>query len=146
MNRLNRTLALAALAAVIPLGAAHAAPAASRNHAVLHVVTPYKGRASFMHVMASAKLKQISGHDIKVTLTTDNLPKASTFGKRVYVLFASDGAMTDRVGALTTHGAMAGAVGVVMMSKIQDLYVYAEGSPAAKHPGTGVEVLAGMIG
>ncbi|MDQ2744530.1 MAG: hypothetical protein M3Z66_19865 [Chloroflexota bacterium] len=146
MNRLNRTLALAALAAVVPLGAAHAAPVASPNHAVLHVVTPYKGRTPFMHVMASAKLKQISGHDIKVTLTTDNLPKASTFGKRVFVLFASDGAMTDRVGALTAHGAMAGTSGVVMMSKIQDLYVYAEGSPAAKHPGKGVEVLAGMIG
>jgi hypothetical protein len=42
MKRLNRTLALAALAAVIS-SAPPTLPRCRPNHAVLHVVTPYKG-------------------------------------------------------------------------------------------------------
>ncbi|MGH2444133.1 MAG: hypothetical protein ACRDFX_13340 [Chloroflexota bacterium] len=143
MKALRRSLALGAIALAMPLGAALAAPAHKPTHAVLHVVMPYKHRMPFKHVMASAKLRYTKG-DVFIKITTDGLPNVHSLGKKAYVVFASDGAMTDRVGALKVAGNMAGVSGEVMMTKIKDLYIYAVGNRNAKHP-QGHKIAAAML-
>lgn len=145
MRIIARSICLAALAALIPLGTL-AAPATAKPTSVKLVLSKrLMHSTAFMHVTGTARLHWTRG-DVSIKLTTDGLPPASKLGKRVYVLFASDGAMTDRVGALTRHGMMAGASGMVMMTKIADLYVYAVNAANAKRPGNGVLVLSAMIG
>jgi len=97
-----------------------------------------------MHVMGSAKLTYAM-HDVTVKVTVDGLPAASMLGGKTYVVFAGDGSMTDRVGQLKMTGSMAGVTATVMMTKVQDLYVYAVKSTRAAHP-TGTLVLSGMVG
>ncbi|MCA1596947.1 MAG: hypothetical protein LC772_11060 [Chloroflexi bacterium] len=143
MRYLGRTLFLTLLAAVLPAGV-RAAPSASPTSVLLHATSHVKGKMAFRHVMAAATLRYTKG-DVFIKLTTDNLPNAGTLGQRVYVLYASDGGMTDRVGALHVHGAMAGVSGEVMMTRVQHLSVYAEASPNNKRP-SGVLVLSGMTG
>jgi hypothetical protein len=114
------------------------------THATLHVVNAFKSKPAFAHAMAGAKLRYAKG-DVYITVTADNLPKVSSLGKRAYVVYASDGAMTDRVGALKVSGHMAAVKGEVMMTKVSDIYVYAESSATNKHP-HGIEVLSAMVG
>src|SRR5690242_16356725 len=116
MRRIGTALALAALAALIPLGGTWAAPSSMATHATLRVVKAYKSKASFAHAMASAKLRYSNG-DVTITVTADHLPSAASVGKRAYVVYASDGAMTDRVGALKFSGPVAKVTGQVMMTK-----------------------------
>jgi len=144
MKRTGKALALIALVALVPIGSAWAAPSNMATHATLRVVKAYKSNSAFTHAMATAKLRYTKG-DVFITVTADNLPKVSSLGKRAYVVYASDGAMTDRVGALHVSGNMATVKGEVMMTKVADIYVYAESSMANKHP-HGVEVLAAMVG
>ena len=145
MKIITRSLAFAALAFLLPLTALAAHPQ-SKTSAVFHVSSKFMHKASWMHVMGSAKLRYTKS-DAYISVTTDNLPMASTLGKRVYVVFASDGAMTDKVGALKIHGMMGGVTNaMVMMSKVADLYIYAEGSASVKQPGKGVLVLSAMVG
>jgi hypothetical protein len=144
MHRIGKALALTSLLTLIPLGSALAAPSSMATHATLHVTKQFKSRPAFAHAMASAKLRYTKG-DVFITVTADNLPKVSSLGKRAYVVYASDGAMTDRVGALKIAGNMASVKGEVMMTKVSDIYVYAESSAANKHP-HGTEVLAAMVG
>lgn len=143
MRGTGRIIAIALLGVLAPSGIASAAPAPKSMSVTLHAAGKVKGRMAFAHVMASARLRYTK-HDVFITLTTDNLPKPSTLGERAYVLFASNGGMTERVGALRANGAMSGVSGQVMMTRVQDLYVYAVGSPTAMHP-MGVEVLAAMV-
>jgi hypothetical protein len=144
MRRIGMACALASVVAVIPLGSTWAAPSAMGTHATFQVVKAFKTNAAFAHAMASAKLRY-SGGDVYITVTADHLPSPSKLGKRAYVVYASDGAMTDRVGQLKVSGAVAKVTGEVMMTKVADIYVYAESSPANKHP-HGTEVLAAMVG
>jgi hypothetical protein len=143
MKRIGVAVTLASLVALVPLGSAWAAPSSMATHATLHVVSAYKSKAAFAHAMASAKLRYSNG-DVFITVTADHLPSAASVGKRAYVVYASDGAMTDRVGALKFSGAVAKVTGEVMMTKVADIYVYAESSAQNKHP-HGIEVLAAMV-
>ena len=145
MRIVTRSIALAALAFLLPLSALAAHPA-SKTSAVFHVSSKFMHKASWMHVMGSAKLRYTKA-DTFVTITADNLPKASTLGKRVYVVFASDGAMTDKAGVLKATGNMATLKNaMLMMTKVADLYIYAEGSSSVKQPGKGIQVLSAMVG
>lgn len=144
MRRTGTAIALLSLAALAPIGSAWAAPSGMATHATFHVVKAYKSNTAFAHAMAGAKLRYTKG-DVFITVTADNLPKVSSLGKRAYVVYASDGAMTDRVGALHVSGNMASVKGEVMMTKVADIYVYAESSAANKHP-HGIQVLSAMVG
>jgi hypothetical protein len=144
MKRVLKTVVIAALALAVPASVLAASPHAANKTAMLHVTSKFKSKAGFMHVMASAKLHYTKG-DVSIKLTTDGLPKPATLGKKFYVLFATDGAMADRVGVLHISGNMAGASGMVMMNKVQDLNVYATSSMSVKHP-QGTLVLSGMVG
>lgn len=124
-------------------GIAGAAPAQAPTHAILHVGSAVKSKAAFRHVMGSVKLRYTK-HDVFVTITADNLPSASSLGKHAYVVYVSDGAMTDRLGVLKAHGAMSGITGQVMMTKVTDVYVYAESNGANKRH-HGIEVLGAMV-
>ena len=141
MKKTIGTLCLAAAAAIVPLGAAHAAP--SHVAVTLHPTAKLKSNAHFMHAMGTAKVRYAKG-DAYINLTVENLPMPSSVGKRAYVLYASDGAMIDRVGALHISGHMAGINGEVMMARVQDLYVYAESNAQNKHP-HGTLVLSAMV-
>jgi hypothetical protein len=144
MKRIGRALTVSALLALVPLGSVWAAPSGMATHATFHVVKAYKSNAGFAHAMASAKLRYTKG-DVFITVTADNLPKVSALGKRAYVVYASDGAMSDRVGALKVSGNMATVKGEVMMTKVADIYIYAESNALNKHP-HGIEVLSAMVG
>ena len=145
MKIVTRSIVLGVLACMVPLSAFAAHPAAA-NKATFHVSSKFMHRSAWMHVMGSATLKYTK-NDASVTVTTTSLPAASTLGKSVYVLFASDGSMTSRVGALKVSGKMAGLKNaMVMMSKIKDLYIYAEPSAGVKKPGNGTLVLSAMVG
>jgi len=141
MKRTIGTLCLAAAAALVPLGATHAA--SSHVAVILHPAAQFKSNAHFMHVMGTAKVRYAKG-DAYINLTVNNLPMAASIGKRAYVLYAGDGAMTDRVGALHLSGHMAGVNGEVMMAKVQNLYVYAESNAQDMHP-HGTLVLSAMV-
>jgi len=110
---------------------------------MLHVTAPFKGKMMFKHVTATAKLRY-TAHDVFVTVTTDNLPKPAQLGERAYAVFATDGAMADRVGFLHMSGNMASVKGQVMMTKVQDIYVWAVGSMTEKHQ-MGKKVLGAMV-
>lgn len=142
MKAVRYACTIAVLALSLPAVALAAHPART-GHAVLHPAGSFQHSTMAMHVMASAKLKYV-GADVTITLTADNLPAPRTLGAKAYVLFATDGGMTERVGTLMAHGAMASASGMVMMTKVQDLYVYAEPHPNRKRP-NGKKVLAGMV-
>jgi hypothetical protein len=142
MRRVVQAAILGCLVATIPAGVLAATPA-SMSHVVLNVVKPYKASAAWKHVMASATLAYSKG-DVTIKLTADNLPMASALGKHVYVLFAVDGKMWDHVGKLKISGHMASVKGMVMMTKVTDLYVYAQAADGMHH--SGVEVLAAMVG
>ena len=150
MLGLRRSLGLAVLAGCCTVSAGAAIPthaAGQKNmtkSVMLHVTKSFMGKAAFKHVMASARLDYM-GNDVSINLSANNLPMPSAVGARAYVLFASDGVITDRVGMLHVTGHMAGVKAQVMMSKIADLYVYAVKSPAAKHP-QGQEILSAMVG
>ncbi len=140
--RFRRTFALAALAACLPL-TANAAPSHSPSHHFrLQVSKRFQGKIRFMHVMASGTLRY-SAHDAFINLSTDNLPKPSTLGKKVYVVYVSDMAMTERLGVLHGAGTMAGIRKQVMMTHLSDVYVYAQNSATA-HP-HGILVLSAMV-
>ena len=132
---------LGCLAAVVP-GATLAAHSGAMSHVTLNVVKPYKAMAEWKHAMASATLTYTKG-DITIKLTAENLPMPSALHAHVYVLFAEDGNMWDRVGVLHTSGSMSTVTGTVMMSKVTDLYVYAQ-AMSTKHP-SGTQVLAAMV-
>ena len=142
MRHVARGLILGCLAVAIPAGALASGPAAM-NHVVLNVVKPYKTNPTWKHAIASATLTYSKG-DVTIKLTAENLPMPSALGKHVYILFAVDGKMWDRVGMLTTSGHMSSVKGQVMMSKVTDLYVYAQ-AMSTKRP-SGTEVLAAMVG
>lgn len=142
MRYIGRIACLALLAAAVPTGAL-AAPSARTTSVVLHVTSQFKSRAAFAHAMASAKLR-FTKSDVYITLTADNLPSPATLGKRVYTLYASDGAMTEKVGVLHASGNMAGVSGELMMTRVHDLYVYAQSGPNVKRAG-GVEILTAMV-
>ena len=142
MRHIGRLACLALLAAAVPTGAL-AAPSGKTMSVALHVTAQFKSRPAFAHAMASARLRYTKS-DVYITLTADNLPSPTTLGKRVYALYASDGAMTEKVGVLHTSGNMAGVSGELMMTRVQDLYVYAQGSPNLKRAG-GVEVLTARV-
>jgi hypothetical protein len=145
MRIVARSLVLLALAGLVPLSA-FAAPAAAKPTSVkLQLSSKLMHSKLLMHATGSAKLHWTKG-DVTIKVTTDGLPSASKLGKRVYVVFASDGAMWDRVGALKMSGMMAGASGMVMLSKITDLWIYAEGAPNVKKPGNGILVMSAMVG
>ena len=143
MKYLGRGLALILLAGLVPVTALAAGPPATMS-ATLQVTGKFKANMGFKHVTASAKVRYAKG-DAYITLTTDNLPRATTIGEKAYVLFAADGNMKDRVGALHGSGMMAGVTGEVMMAKVQDLYVYATPSMNTMHA-MGKLVLSGMVG
>lgn len=143
MKTATRSLCIAALAALVPLSAS--AANMKPTSVKLHLSNRFMHTKAIMHSTGTAKLHWTKG-DIGIKLTTDGLPAASQFGKRAYVLFATDGHMTTRVGALTAHGMMAGTSGMVMMTKLSDLYLYAESSADAKKPGNGVLVMSAMVG
>lgn len=144
MKRLGTSLAIAALALIVPVGIAAAAPRHMGTKAVFHVSIKFMHRASFTHAMGSATLRYTRG-DVFIKVTTDHLPRPSILGKRAYVVFATDGAMSDRVGALKYSGSVAGVKGEVMMTKVRDLYVYATRKVNDKRP-SGTLVLSAMVG
>lgn len=133
-------LALGAVPAAAFAAPAHAKP----MHATLQVTAAFKHKASFMHVMASAKFSYTK-HDTVIELTTEGLPPARKLGAKAYVLFVSDGAMKDRAGELMAAGKMASCKHTVMMTKIQDVYLYASKHPGMTRP-NGKLVLSGMVG
>jgi hypothetical protein len=139
--KLRFALAGAALALSLPFAANASAPR-TMNHFTLHLAKRFQHETMFMHVMASGTIRYQNG-DAFVRLTTDGLPRPSQLGKSVYVLYASDMGMADKVAVLHISGMMAGARGEVMMSKVTDLYVYAQKS-ATPHP-HGVLVLTAMV-
>jgi hypothetical protein len=134
-------MAITLLAAVVPLGAL-AAPGHSKS-VMLHPTAAYKGKKAFAHVMAHATLRYTKS-DVFIKLVTDGLPKPSTLGEKAYVLFATDGAMTERVGTLHITGNMGGVSGELMMTKVQDLSLYAVPSATEKHA-MGKKVLTAMV-
>jgi len=142
--RRGQALCLALLAAALPASVLAAPSTATTKSVVLHVTTQFKARPAFAHAMASATLRYTKG-DVFIRLTTDNLPSPRTLGKVVYALFASNGGMTDKVGVLHASGNMAGVSGQVMMTKIQDLYVYAQSAASVKRA-AGTQVLSAMVG
>jgi hypothetical protein len=145
MRTIVRSTALAALAGLVPLSAFAAQTSAKPTSVRLTLSSKLMHTKSIMHATGKAKLHWSKG-DVTITVTTDGLPSATTLGKRAYVIFASDGTMWDRVGALKRSGMMAGGSGMVMMSKITDLWIYAENAANVKKPGNGVLVMSAMIG
>ncbi|GAC1322608.1 MAG: hypothetical protein NVS2B16_13170 [Chloroflexota bacterium] len=145
MRHPRKLIAIALLGALAPITAAsaHASSTGKARSVTLHTVSKFKGKPAFAHIMASATLRYTK-NDVFIKLTTDNLPNPKTLGQRVYMLFASNGTMVERVGALKTSGNMAGVSGQVMMTRVQDLYVYAVSSTGTRHP-MGVEVLSAMV-
>ena len=144
MKRTLAAMVIAALALALPAGVLAANGHAANRTAMLHVTSQLKSKTAFMHVMATAKLHYTKG-DVSIKLTADGLPRPAALGKKFYILFATDGAMADRVGVLHISGHMAGASGMVMMNRVQDLNVYATNTMTAKHP-QGTLVLSGMVG
>ena len=145
MRIVARSIALVALAGLVPLSAFAAHVSAKPTSVRLTLSSKLMHSKAIMHATGNAKLHWTKG-DVTVAVTTDGLPSAKTLGRRVYVIFASDGAMWDRVGALKLSGMMAAGSGMVMMSKITDLWIYAENAANVKKPGTGVLVMSAMIG
>jgi hypothetical protein len=143
MRRTANAMILGCLTLALPGGVLAASPAMG-THATLNVVKPFKTDMAFKHAMAGATLHYTKG-DVTIKVTADNLPKPSTLRKAAYVVFATDGSMSARVGTLKLSGNMAAVTGQVMMTKVQDIYIYAETTPNAKHP-NGLRVMAGMVG
>jgi hypothetical protein len=143
-NIIRASLIGIALCTVCATGVLAAPQRSLPSHATLHVTAAFKSKAAFKHVMASAKFTYTKG-DITIRLTTDGLPTAKKLGMKEYVLFASNGSKKVRAGALMVGSAtMATCKHTVMMSKIQDLYLYVEAKPSAKQP-NGDLVLSGMV-
>ena len=138
MRRLTGPMVLGILATALPVAALAAMPRTVH----LMPTSAFKAKGGFKHVTATAHLRYAKA-EVSISLQTKSLPSTAALGEKVYVAYASDGSMTDRIGALT-HGAMASVRGQLKMARIQDLYVYAERS-ATPHP-RGKRVLAAMVG
>jgi hypothetical protein len=136
MHKFSRSLAVLALAALLPLSA-HAAP--RMGHATLHSSIKNMG---FPRVMATATLTYAKP-DVTISFHASHLPRPSVLHEKVYVLWATDGAMKDRVGVLTVSRGAGMLTGKVMMSKVVDLVVTANKTATAK---MGKTVLSGMVG
>jgi hypothetical protein len=148
MRRIIGALVFAAVAATpfaasSPYAAHAASPRAKSMSVMLHVTKAFKHRAMFMHAMASGKIK-MAGHDATVSVTTENLPMPAIVGEHAYAVFATDGAMSERVGFLHMNGHMGAVKGMVMMSRITDIDIWAVASMSEKHP-MGKKVFSGMV-
>lgn len=147
MKRVLLSLGLGITALALPLGSRSLAPIpahAAAMKATLAVASAYKHNMNFAHTMASATVTY-KGHNATIKLTAENLPMPSVVKQKVYVVWATDGAMKDRAGTLMVHGKMASLKATVMMTKVQDIVVTAEKSSMPKHP-MGPTVLSGMVG
>lgn len=138
MQYLRSALVIPLLVLALPW-AVSAAPAAKTSSVMLH--SPLK-TMGFNKAMASATLKYTK-HDVTVSLHANRLPSPHVLKEHAYVLWATDGGMKDRVGALKMQGMTASIMGSVMMTKVQDLVVTAESSKTVARP-HGKVVLSGM--
>ncbi|HZU13322.1 MAG TPA: hypothetical protein VFB58_10825 [Chloroflexota bacterium] len=135
MHRLLTAFAVLTLAAMVPL----MAQAARMGHATLHSPLHSMG---FPKAMASATL-EYSKHDTVITFHASHLPAPSVLHEKVYILWATDGGMKDKVGVVTLKNGTGSLMGSVMMTKIIDLVVTAGRSASAV---SGKTVLSGMVG
>jgi hypothetical protein len=140
VRNIRRALALTVLGFALPVSV-FAAPAGAPSRVVLH--SPIKAMG-FNHAMASATVRYTKA-DAFINFTAVRLPSPHVLHKMAYILWATDGAMKEKVGLLKVHNMMSTLKGEVMMRKVQDLVVTAEDSPTVTRP-NGKVVLSGMVG
>lgn len=138
MHRLLSALAVVTLAATIPLTAN---AATKMGHVTfrspLHTM-------EFRKVIATATLTY-KKQDTAIAFHASRLPSPSVLHKKVYVLWATDGGMKDKVGSIMIEkNGTATLMGSVMMTKITDLVVKA--AKSASSTAKGETVLSGMVG
>ena len=137
MRKLVVALALAGSLLGLTGAVSHAAP----MMVTLHPATMHN--MEIAHASATASITYLA-HDVDIALHAKKLPALSSLHESVYVVWLVNGSHWIRAGSFMSHGGKGTWMGMPMVTKFNQIAVYAQKSASSARP-TGVKVLAGMV-